>query len=414
MGLLGGRLGPRASTHRGVGSGFSEATRRSMNTNGAGTRSAVDAERSGALPLCARWAGLKVRYCEAFPELLSSLRATLFVTTYQAGKLVVVRSDAGKLSLCCRSFRRAMGLDVDARRMALVARREVWLLHNAPQVIGSLRTRRTHHDACFVPRRAHVTGDIRGHEIAFGADGIVWLINTRFSCLCHLDGEHSFVPWWKPPFVSELAPEDRCHLNGLAVRDGQPRFVTALGATDTPEGWRDDRITGGVVVDVATSETVLSGLCMPHSPRWHEGALWLLNSGRGQLLRADPDRGRWDVVATLPGYARGLHLLGEYAFVALSQIRETATFAGMPVTRQHRQLVCGVFAVHCPSGRIAARLQFEAPVRELFDVRVLPGVRFPAVVGLESRTVESLFVFPGVTDATARIPRRPRADRSSG
>lgn len=383
-----------------------------MNTSGRGTTGAVDANYGGQLPLSARWAGLSARYCEAFPELLASLEATLFVTTYQAGKLVAVRSDAGKLSLCCRSFRRAMGLDVNAERMALVARREVWMLRNAPQILGSLRTRRAQHDACFVPRQAYVTGDIRGHEIAFDDEGTLWLVNTRFSCLCGLDGEHNFVPRWKPPFISELAPQDRCHLNGLALRNGKPRFVTALGATDTPEGWRDNRISGGVVVDVATSQVVLSGLCMPHSPRWHQGTLWVLNSGRGELLRVDPDRGYPEVVAALPGYARGLHLLGDYAFVALSQIRETATFAGMPVTQQHRQLICGVFAVHCPSGRVAARLQFAAPIRELFDVRVLPGIRFPAVVGLETRTVESLFVFPGVTDATARIPQRTRPKTS--
>ncbi|RMG40890.1 MAG: TIGR03032 family protein, partial [Planctomycetota bacterium] len=285
----------------------------------------------------ATWAGLAATCCDAFPELLASLRATLLVTTYQAGKLVVIRSRSGRLSLCCRSFRRAMGLDVAPDRIALVTRREVWTLRNAPEVIGSLRTGRARHDACFVPRHAHVTGDIRAHEIAF-ADDALWLVNTRFSCLCSLDDAHGFVPRWKPSFITDLAPEDRCHLNGLAMHDGRPKFVTALGSTDTPEGWRENRIAGGVVIDVDSSEIVLSGLCMPHSPRWHDGALWLLNSGRGELLRVDPQSGRRDVVARLPGYARGLHLAGEFAFVALSRIRETATFAGMPVTQWYDRL----------------------------------------------------------------------------
>ena len=77
------------------------------------------------------------------------------------------------------------------------------------------------HDACYLPRSCHVTGNIGVHELAWAGDEL-WVVNTRFSCLCTLDPDYSFVPRWRPPFVSALAAEDRCHLNGLAVADGGP------------------------------------------------------------------------------------------------------------------------------------------------------------------------------------------------
>jgi uncharacterized protein (TIGR03032 family) len=161
------------------------------------------------------------------------------------------------------------------------------------------------HDACYLPRSCHVTGDIGVHEMAWAGDEL-WAVNTRFSCLCTLHPDYSFVPRWRPPFVTALAAEDRCHLNGLAIVDGRPRYVTALGETDTAGGWRADKARGGCLLDVPTGEIVARGLSMPHSPRWHDGRLWLLESGTGQLVVVDPSNGRRSSIAELPGFARGL------------------------------------------------------------------------------------------------------------
>ena len=106
------------------------------------------------------------------------------------------------------------------------------------------------HDACFLPRSSHVTGNIQIHEMAWGTGDELWVVNTRFSCLCTLDGSASFAPRWRPPFVSALEPTDRCHLNGLGMVDGTPRYVTALGETDEPAGWRANKAKGGIVMDV--------------------------------------------------------------------------------------------------------------------------------------------------------------------
>jgi uncharacterized protein (TIGR03032 family) len=236
-----------------------------------------------------------------------------------------------------------------------------------------------HHD-CFVTRSAHFTGDIQAHEMAWVGSEL-WIVNTLFSCLCTLHPDYSFVPRWRPPFVSGLAAEDRCHLNGLAVGAGQVKYVTALAETDTPRGWRPDKTTTGCLIDVPSGATVARGFAMPHSPRIYAGAIWLLDSGTGRLLRVDAASGRSDSVITLPGYTRGLAFAGSHAFVGLSKIRETATFGGMPIAKRVGDLKCGVGVVDLGTGRLVAHLEFKKGVDEIFDVQVLPGTCFPRISG---------------------------------
>ena len=171
---------------------------------------------------------------ESFVALLQQLRASLLVTTYQANKLLVVRAAGAGLSTLVRTFERPMGLAVDARRVALGARDQVWTFRNAPDIASRIEPI-GQHDACYLPRSSHVTGDIGVHEMAWAGDEL-WVVNTRFSCLCTLHPDYSFVPRWQPPFITALAAEDRCHLNGLAIVDSRPKYVTALGETDTSGG----------------------------------------------------------------------------------------------------------------------------------------------------------------------------------
>jgi uncharacterized protein (TIGR03032 family) len=345
------------------------------------------------------------------PELLDRLGVSLWVTTYQAGKVVVVRSRAERLSMLPRTFNQAMGLALSRGRIAVGSRSHIWFLENEPPVAATLPGA-TAGEACYLPRRAHITGNIRIHEIAWdnamAADGRpqnLWLVNTLFSCLCTLDERHSFIPRWQPPFIKDLKGEDRCHLNGIALRDGQPKYVTALAASNEPDGWRSQKLAGGCLIEISSGATVLGGLCMPHSPRWHNGKLWLLNSGRGELLRADAETGAADVVSTFPGYPRGLALTGEVGFVGLSQVRETATFGGIPLTKENRQLKCGVWAVDLESGRLLGRIEFQGAVAEIFDVQLLRGLRDPFFVGLEKDTFEQVFVVPAIP---LRQPAAPR------
>ena len=334
---------------------------------------------------------------DSFVDLLRQLGASLVVSTYQANKLLVARVAGAGLSTLVRTFDRPMGLAVQGGRLALGTRKEVWFFRDAPDIAPRVEPA-GHHDACYLPRSAHVTGDIGVHELAWAGDEL-WVVNTRFSCLCTLHPDYSFVPRWRPPFVTALAAEDRCHLNGLAVVDGWPRYVTALGETDTANGWRADKPRGGCLVEVTSGAVVSRGLSMPHSPRWHDGRLWVLESGTGQLVLVDPATGRRQNIAAVPGFARGLALSGRYAFVGLSKIRPTSAMDGVPLAERRGELMCGVAAVDLESGRVIGSLEFQTAVEEIFDVQLLPGARFPEVVGFQQETIQHVFIVPPATPA---------------
>jgi uncharacterized protein (TIGR03032 family) len=329
---------------------------------------------------------------ESFVALLHQLRASLLVSTYQANKLLVIRASQGGLSTLVRTFDRPMGIAVDARRMAVGTRNQVWFLRNAPDIAPRVEPA-GEHDACYLPRSCHVTGDIGVHDLAWARDEL-WLVNTRFSCLCTLDPDYSFVPRWHPPFITALAAEDRCHLNGLAVVDGRPNYATALGESDTAGGWRPHKPDGGCLMDIARGEVLVRGLSMPHSPRWHNGRLWLLESGTGRLLEVDLATRRTRAVADLPGFARGLALVGPYAFVGLSKIRETSAMDGVPLAQRRDTLKCGVAVLDLRTGQVIALLEFQTAVEEIFDVQLVLGLRFPEVVGFQKEAVHHTFVVP--------------------
>lgn len=358
---------------------------------------------------------------ESFVALLAELGAALVVSTYQANKLLVVRVQGAGLSMLVRTFERPMGLAVDRQGLTVGTRKEVWFLRNAPDIAPRVAPL-GQHDACYLPRSSFVTGDIGIHEVAWAenkrsefrsqrtdADSAaltsdlcrltsgsqeLWIVSTRFSCLCTLHPDYSFVPCWRPSFITALAAEDRCHLNGLAMVDGQAKYVTALGESDTAGGWRANKAQGGCLMEVSSGEIICRGLSMPHSPRWHDGQLWLLESGTGQLVLVDPATGQRQSVTGLPGFARGLALCGPYAFIGLSKIRKTSAMDGVPLAERRDELKCGVAVVDLRSGEVIALLEFQTAVEEIFDVQLLAGLRFPEVIGFQQETIHHTFVVP--------------------
>jgi uncharacterized protein (TIGR03032 family) len=350
------------------------------------------ARRGSAPPPAPGESPLRSVYTQNFPQMLEQLGSSLLVSTYQTGKLICARHDRGTLNTHFRDFQRPMGLAVANGRIAIGTRAEVLDYRDVPAVAPKVEPR-GRHDGCFVVRNKHFTGDIRIHEIAF-AQGELWIAATNFSCLATVDAEHSFVPRWTPPFISSLGPEDRCHLNGMCVIDDKVKYVTALGATDEPGGWRETKADGGILIDVESGETVLEGLSMPHSPRWFDGKMWVLESGKGTLSVADLDAGSVETVAELPGFTRGLLFAGGVAFVGLSQVRETATFGGLPLMERLDERLCGVWAVNPENGSILGFLRFEELVQEVFDVALLAGYRYPEIAQEGSDAASQSFVLP--------------------
>jgi uncharacterized protein (TIGR03032 family) len=328
-----------------------------------------------------------------FLNWLSQANGSLLITTYQAGKLLLVGWN-GQVTLLAREFAKPMGVAIAGERLALTTKHELLFFANArPLSYSYLETQPGRYDALYLPRATYLTGDLHTHDLAFGQDSL-WLVNTRFSCLASLSLDFSFVPRWYPAFISELVPEDRCHLNGLAMVAGKPKYVTALGESDRVSGWRDQKATGGIVIDIETDEIVLRGLSMPHSPRWHQGKLWLLNSGLGELWQIDPATWTYEVVCVLPGFGRGLALVGDYALVGLCQIRESNLFGGLPIQSRFEALTCGVAVVDLRRGQQAGLLEFPSGCRELYDIQFLAGTLRPNLLCPDQEAIREAFIAP--------------------
>lgn len=325
----------------------------------------------------------------AFADLLSSAGATLAITTYQAGRVLFIRPHQGRLCALVRRVPKPMGLAHYPGHLALGALRAVHAFRDHPEP-GAPR------DARFRPARTWDTGEIAVHELAclppasahrdltLPAPPRLVFVATRYNCLAEPDDQHAWRPLWRPRFISEHAPEDRCHLNGLAIRDGRPSAVTAFAPTNARQAWRENPAATGLVLDIESDETIAAGLAMPHSPRWLDDHLLVLESARGGLKRIDPATGRPETIATFPGFTRGLALLPAerptHALVGLSRLRDRKTFTGLPLDNRREPLRCGVYALNLRTGRLDARLHIHHGATELFDVQLLPGLRNPDLI----------------------------------
>lgn len=325
--------------------------------------------------------------------LLNHAGGALAFTTYQAGVLALFSWNGQQVSVFLRRFPKVMGLDVDAERMLLATRNELMVFGNSKVLANNFREP-GRYDALYLPRVSYHHPDINVHDVAFGKRGI-WMVNTRFSALCHPSDTYTFQPVWRPPFVDDWVPEDRCHLNGLAMRDGEPAFVTALGRTNSAAGWREKKADGGIVMHVPSGEVLVHGLAMPHSPRWHAGRLYVLNSGAGELLCVHPESGKTETVCRMQGYLRGLAFTQQYALVGLCQIRETNVFGGMPVQAAYDKLLCGIAVVDLISGQQTGFLEVTSGCTEIFDVRVLTGQQRPAILSLQQTDINDAISVPG-------------------
>lgn len=344
---------------------------------------------------------------------LASESVSLALTTYQAGRLFFIgRRDDGSLRAHERMIEQCQGLWTDGTSLWTSGKTMLWRLHND---LPTGATTERGADRRFVPREGRVTGAIDIHDIGVGDTGDgrsgPIFVNTAFNCLATISDTASFRALWRPPFVSALVGEDRCHLNGLAMDGARPAFVSAVSRSDVADGWRERRHDGGVVVDVRSGEVVASGLSMPHSPRLYDGRLWVLNSGRGELGTVDPASGVFTPVAFCPGYARGLAFTGRYAIVGLSRPRRNQTFEGLELDQQlaakDAAPRCGLLIVDIDSGRAAEWLRFQHTIDELYDVAVLPGVMQAEAVGFIGDDIEKT-----VSVAGAPLRKRETSQRA--
>lgn len=334
---------------------------------------------------------------------LAALNMALAFSSYQSGLLYMLgRKPDGGLHLHQTAITKPMGIACDGPgRVTLAAGYHI--LRMTSPLKPEERVNQIF-DACYVPRQIHVTGELDAHDIGIDAEGRPVFVNTQYNCLATVDEGHSFRPLWLPPFITDLVREDRCHLNGLAMRDGQPAYVTAVSRSNTIDGWRDRRADGGVVIDVQTNAIICEGLSMPHSPRLHNGALWVLNSGTGELgviEGAETGKGRFVPRVFCPGFLRGLTFRGNFAFVGLSKPRYKR-FEGLALDARLAEADstpwCGVQVIDLTKGQCVDWFRIDGAVAELYDVEAVPGVTCPMALGPSSPELLGFVTHPALPD----------------
>ena len=321
-------------------------------------------------------------------------RLTIALT--KANSLFLVGVDAGGLPAVTDCvYGLCMGLTaVGADTLLLATRYQIWRLENA---LPPGQTTDAGHDRLYLPQTAWTTGTLLVRDLAATDDGSIVFVNGLFSCLSSPSPRLSFEPVWLPPFISSLAPEERCHLSGLALEEGRPAVVTSASTSDSPGGWREQQHDGGVVLSVPAGDVIATGLSMPNSPIVRDGVLWLCNGGRGELVTVDLDDGSVTTVATAPGFTRGLALHGERAIVGVSGPQRNENFAGLPLAERlpdESQSRCGIFVIGLATGEIEHSLTFSGGSSDIQALTVLPGVRSAAAVAFAGEDVQELVTVP--------------------
>jgi uncharacterized protein (TIGR03032 family) len=317
-------------------------------------------------------------YSSQFAELLTKLNISLVISTYQAGKLITISPyDSDKLIQLPRTFNNAMGIAIKSDMIAVATKYSVEVLKNDSQLAAFYPKKPKTYDNIYIPQASYHTGPLSLHDIAFVKNKLV-AVNTAFSALSYIDHNHSFTPFWNAPFITELQPEDRCHLNGLAIENDEIKYLTALGKSNIKNGWRRNKINGGILIEYPSGEIILDGLSMPHSPRIYNGELYILNSAQGELIVVDVKNRSYKVVLKLGGFLRGMDRIGDYLFIASSKLRHNnSVFKDLDIAKTS---FSGIIAIYLPYKTVVGKFEYQMSVDEIYDLKILHNTLRPNII----------------------------------
>lgn len=328
------------------------------------------------------------------PELLYSLDISIAISTYQAGKVVFLSPKSKEeLIQLPRTFNKAMGMTFNNNKLAIATKEEIIIFANHKGLGLTYPKKPAVYDNFFVPRATFYTGQVDIHDLEWGTEGL-WAVNTSFSCLCLIDDTYSFIPKWKPDFISELVSEDRCHLNGMAMKEGKPKYVTSLGNKNSFQSWRENITEGGVLIDVEKNISVLEKLPMPHSPIIYKDKLYLLLSASGEVICYDPGTGQTETIKQINGFIRGMDIYDDYMFVGLSKLRQnSSTFNQLPISKIANE--SGISVIHIPTKSLVAEFRYKSSVDEIYAIKVLPQMKRPGILNTIDNTHRLGLSIPG-------------------
>ena len=333
---------------------------------------------------------------KAFVEVLQKINSSISVTTYDTRKVIFFSYVNGKINQMMRNFDTPMGMAVYGRKLALAIFDKIIYFTESGILAKTYPKKENTYDSLFVPTRLQYTGRLNMHDLVWHNEQLVG-VNSNFSCLCLFTDDYHFIPIWKPHFITEIDPRDRCHLNGIALKDGKIKFVTAFGATNEPGSFREKKFGGGILMDVESNEIILSNLSMPHSPRHYRGNLYICNSAEGEIVKVNLPEKKWDVIAQLPGFTRGMAFYEDYIFVGLSKVRRSEQDDRiLPILKRLKkeEIFCGIVVLHEPTGNIVGFLKISEPCHQIYDLQIIQGKVRPNILGIEDDLHYDTLVMP--------------------
>ena len=338
-------------------------------------------------------------YTSHVPEILQRLNCSIAITTYQAGKLVLISAqDENTLIQLPRTFDKPMGIaeDKGQDKIAIACKEEVIVFANSPDLAKFYPNAPGKYDALYMPRVTYHTGQLDIHDLNFGENNSLFAVNTSFSCIVKIDDNYNFTPFWKPLFIDAIASEDRCHLNGMAMLNGKPKYVTAFNQGNTHQSWRENVTKTGILIDVETNEIILENLAMPHSPRIFNNQLYVPLSATGELIRVNTEERSYEVVVKLDGFVRGMDVYKDYLFIGLSKLRQnSSTFAKLDFAEAANE--AGIMIVHLPTAAIAGKITYQTSLDEIYDVHILGEKTRPNVLNTIRPDYKAGLMIPDAT-----------------
>jgi len=360
-----------------------------------------------------------------FAPILKALDISLAVTSYQSARLILLRSDGDTIDTNLKFFPRPMGIYADEDRITLGTFSQVLEFKRSDDVLNSikngsldntddfsrkvlekdkeemekLREQRDEEikeiknaDSLYLHRASLTTGMINIHDIGWGDEGL-WVVNPTFSCLSTLSPDSSFIAKWKPTFISELVPEDRCHLNGMAMLNGKPKYVTTFNMEDSKDSWSQGRIDYGTLIDIDTDEILIEGMIMPHSPKVYKDEVYVCESGLGVVWKYNPKTKEKTQVVKLQGFTRGLYFYGGVMFVGLSQVRASEIKNPTPLLKEYDETYAGVWMINLETNEEIGHIKFDGDVDQIYDIAIIPDSTVPELINTNSSLTRHIFDF---------------------
>jgi len=339
------------------------------------------------------------KYTPQIPELLLKLNCSIVISTYQAGKLIFLSpKDENNLIQLPRTFNKPMGVAYDQLngKLAVACKDEVIQFSNSKDLATHYPKSPGKYDSLFLPRQTFHTNDLDIHDLRFGTNGELFAVNTLFSCIVKIDAEFNFTPFWNPPFIDSIVSEDRCHLNGMVMQNGKPKYATAFNRGNSIQSWRENKTKTGIVIDIDTNEIICEGLPMPHSPLLYKNELYVLLSATGELVKIDPAEKNYKVICKPGGFVRGMAVHKDYIFIGTSKLRKNSSaFSDLPVTNEQNE--AGISIFYLPTGSLVGKITYLSSVDEIYDVMILPDFIRPNILNTINDEYKSAVMMPGKT-----------------